>query len=40
MPTSTDDSDVVLKKKVTTHTSPASGITKLTLTAEDTDIVP
>lgn len=36
----TDDNDVILKVAITSHTTPASGITKMLLTATNTDIVP
>ena len=38
--TAANDDVVVLKKDITSHTTPASGLTALTLEATDTDITP
>jgi hypothetical protein len=37
---SDDDDDAVISKSVTSHTTPASGITQVVLTHTDTDIDP
>lgn len=39
-PNDTDDSWAILTKDITSHTTPASGITTLTLTSTDTNKTP
>lgn len=36
----TDDSAALISKDITSHTTPASGITTITVTNSDTDITP
>lgn len=35
-----DDDNALISKAITSHTTPASGITTLSLTADDTDLSP